>query len=303
MNYNVLRYFSVLAQVEHYTVAAARLGISQPSLSSAIHNLETALGGVKLFEKAGRNIRLTEEGRFYQEKVDTALKMLHSASVTLRDSKLSAPIVIRMGCVSGTLKGPVSALIQTYLQENPRVRFHLTETSSDKLNDLIRQEKLDIAIVDSTDRDRSLHFRKLGQSGLHVALYPEHPLAEAAQLTPHQIVQEPQIVFNYDVNNSFGEWASGSPADSNVLCTVDTAQSALDLVAAGVGIAFIPDSCIQSRPDIRYVPLKNWHRALYMCTLYDRWLEPPVWDFAELVVHTLRRLAQEAPHSNSLDIF
>lgn len=44
MNYNVLRYFSVLAQVEHYTVAAARLGISQPSLSSAIHNLENALG-------------------------------------------------------------------------------------------------------------------------------------------------------------------------------------------------------------------------------------------------------------------
>ena len=50
MNYNNLRYFSVLAQVEHYTLAAARLGISQPSLSSAIHNLETELGGVKLFE-------------------------------------------------------------------------------------------------------------------------------------------------------------------------------------------------------------------------------------------------------------
>ena len=62
MNYNYLRYFSVLAQVEHYTLAAARLGISQPSLSSAIHHLETELGGVKLFEKVGRNIRLTEEG-------------------------------------------------------------------------------------------------------------------------------------------------------------------------------------------------------------------------------------------------
>ena len=31
MNYNYLRYFSVLAQLEHYTLAAARLGISQPS--------------------------------------------------------------------------------------------------------------------------------------------------------------------------------------------------------------------------------------------------------------------------------
>ena len=62
MNYNYLRYFSVLAQVEHYTLAAARLGISQPSLSSAIHHLEDELGGIKLFEKTGRNIRLTEEG-------------------------------------------------------------------------------------------------------------------------------------------------------------------------------------------------------------------------------------------------
>ena len=50
MNYNYLRYFSVLAQLEHYTLAAARLEISQPSLSSAIRNLEDDLG-VKLFEK------------------------------------------------------------------------------------------------------------------------------------------------------------------------------------------------------------------------------------------------------------
>ena len=86
MNYNVLRYFSVLAQVEHYTVAAARLGISQPSLSSAIHNLENELGGVKLFEKVGRNIRLTAEGRFYQEKVDAAhlFKKLYTAKFILQ---------------------------------------------------------------------------------------------------------------------------------------------------------------------------------------------------------------------------
>ena len=72
MNYNYLLYFSVLAETEHYTQAAARLGISQPSLSSAIHNLENDLGGVKLFEKVGRNIRLTDQGRFYQHKVGIA---------------------------------------------------------------------------------------------------------------------------------------------------------------------------------------------------------------------------------------
>ena len=80
MNYNVLRYFSVLAEMESYTKAAARLGISQPSLSSAIHNLEGDLGGVILFERVGRNIRLTQEGRFYQQKVNSALSELFLSS-------------------------------------------------------------------------------------------------------------------------------------------------------------------------------------------------------------------------------
>jgi DNA-binding transcriptional LysR family regulator len=115
MNYNYLRYFSVLAQVEHYTLAAARLGISQPSLSSAIHNLETELGGVKLFEKTGRNIRLTEEGRYYQEKVDAALRELNTASMLLRDSKTGAPVVIRMGVISGMLGGTVARQIREYI--------------------------------------------------------------------------------------------------------------------------------------------------------------------------------------------
>jgi len=289
MNYNVLRYFSVLAQVEHYTVAAARLGISQPSLSSAIHNLENALGGVKLFEKVGRNIRLTDEGKFYQEKVDAALSELHSASLMLRDSKLSAPVVIRMGFVSGSLDGLVAKKIAEYAGKNHRIRFHLTESSSELLMDMVRQEKLDMAIVDATDRDRSLHFRKLHQRSLHVALPAGHPLAEAESLDPQQVVHEPQVVFNYNVGKAFKEWTTGAPSDESVICTVDTAQAALDLVAAGIGIAFIPDKCVTRRAGVRYVPLRNWHQALYMCILYDKWLEPPVWDFVELLVKTMRR--------------
>ena len=293
MNYNVLRYFSVLAQVEHYTTAAARLGISQPSLSSAIHNLEDALGGVKLFEKVGRNIRLTEEGKFYQEKVDAALQELHNASLMLRDSKTSAPVVIRMGFVSGTLDGIVAEKISDYMKQNHRIRFRLTESSSDNLMDLVRQEKLDMAIVDSTDRDRSLHFRKLYQRDFYVAVSESHALADRTVIEPQDVVHEPQVVFNYDVGKSFKEWASGSPTDESVLCTVNTAQAALDLVAADVGIAFIPEGCLQERPGVRVIPLNNWHQALYMCILYDKWLEPPVWDFVELIVKTIRETSKE----------
>ena len=288
MNYNYLRYFSVLAQVEHYTLAATRLGISQPSLSAAIHHLEAELGDVALFEKVGRNIRLTEEGRYFREKVDLALQELNTASMTLRDSKVSAPVLIRLGVVSGTLKGTVAREIAQYAQQNERIRFLITESSAEDLMDLVQQEKLDMAIVDTTNRDRSLHFRKLGQRDFCVALPIDHPLAQTGALLPRHITDEPQVVFSHDLANSFGLWASGAASKERVVCSVNTAQAALDLVSCGLGVCVMSQDCIQQRPDIAYIPLKNWHQALYMCILYDKWLEPLIWGFCEEIVKILR---------------
>ena len=293
MNYNYLRYFSVLAQLEHYTLAAARLGISQPSLSSAIHHLETELGDVQLFEKVGRNIRLTEEGRFYQKKVDAALEELNSAAATLRDSRVSAPVVIRLGLVSGTLQGTVAREISRYIRQNERIRFRITESSAEDLMDLVRQEKLDMAIVDTTNRDRSLHFRKLSQRNFSVALPEEHALAGEATLQPTQIFQYPQIAFHADMDQSFGQWASGTISDENTICSANTVESALSLTAANVGLCVVPDVCVRPTPGVTFVPLENWHQAIYMCILYDKWLEPPVWGFVDDLVQTLRKEAEE----------
>ena len=290
MNYNYLRYFSVLAQVEHYTLAAARLGISQPSLSSAIHNLETELGGVRLFEKVGRNIRLTEEGRYFQEKVDNALRELNAASVALRDGKVSAPVFIRMGVVSGTLGGTVAKEIARYMAQNDRIRFRLIESSAQELMDLVRQEKLDMAIVDHTNRDRSLHFRKLCQREFFAAIPENHPLATLPEVLPQQFSNIPQVVFHDAIETSFGKWASGVSAEEGVVSIVNTAQAALDLVAAGVGMCLLSEDCVQSREGVRFVPVKNWHQALYMCILYDKWLEPPVWGFVERLIQVLRSM-------------
>ena len=293
MNYNYLLYFSVLAETEHYTQAAARLGISQPSLSSAIHNLENDLGGIRLFEKVGRNVRLTDHGRFYQQKVDAALKELHSASRILRDSKDDAPIVIRLGVVSGTLEGAVANEITRYIKENNRIRLQITESSAENLMSLLRHEKLDLAIVDSTSRDPSFHFRILCKRNFYIALPKSHPLAGKTSIQPADVISLPQVVFNYDVNNSFKEWASGTPADENVVCQVNTAQAALDMVAAGVGIAFIPDSCVREHENISFVLLENWHQALYMCILYDKWLEPSIWQFRENIMNAIRNAKPE----------
>lgn len=287
MKFNNLHYFSVLAQEEHYSVAAARLGISQPSLSSAIHNLENELG-VKLFEKDGRNIRLTEKGRFYQEKVDLALRELTAANAALRNSRTDAPVVIHFGFVSGTLRGAVAKEIAGHYKRNDRVRFHIHEGSSEELMDMLRREKLDMAIVDSFDRDRNLHFRKLREQDFYIALPSTHPLASREILDPKEVAHLPQIVTNYDVDNSFAQWASGSPEDTNIICTVNTARAAVELAAEGLGVAVIPEESVHPRPGVAYVRLKNWHHALYMCSLYNKWQQPLIWELVEKVTQAVR---------------
>ena len=64
MNLYQLRYFTTLAQEEHYTKAALKLHITQPSLTHAIHLLEDELD-VALFEKKGRNVVLTKYGKLF----------------------------------------------------------------------------------------------------------------------------------------------------------------------------------------------------------------------------------------------
>lgn len=280
MNYNYLRYFSVLAELEHYTLAAARLEISQPSLSSAIRNLEDELG-VKLFEKVGRNIRLTEQGRYFQKKVDSAMAELQAATEALRTSDEDAPIVIRMGFVSGSLIGAVAQLMANTIKKDHRIHFHMTEGSSKDLTDLLYQEKLDMAIVDVTMRDRSLHFRKLRQRDFVVAVRDGHPLSGQRSLKVGDLVNYPQIGFSHSMDKSFEDWANKDNSRQRFVCQVNTVQSALSMAQAGVGVTIIPAECTLSLPGIKYIPLQNRHQALYLCIVYDRWLEPPVWDFAE----------------------
>ena len=114
-------------------------------------------------------------------------------------------------------------------------------------------------------------------------------MSQYSILHPQQLTNEPQIVFNYDMDNSFGQWASGASFDEHIICTVNTAQAALDLVAAGVGICVMPSDCVQKREDVRFIPIENWHQALYMCILYDKWLEPLVWSFVERLVRVIRK--------------
>ena len=93
MNTDYLRYFSTLAELQHYGNAAKALNISQPGLSHAIHSLEKDYG-LPLFEKTGRNVRLSPYGLEIKKYIDVILNNRPSLTSTekIKSSGLPASI-------------------------------------------------------------------------------------------------------------------------------------------------------------------------------------------------------------------
>ena len=99
MNLNQLIYFASLAQLQHVTRASEKLNIAQPSLSKAIANLEQELG-VDLFEKQGRNVVLTRQGKLYLDYVEKALESLEEGRSALQRMQTELDQRIDIGFVS-----------------------------------------------------------------------------------------------------------------------------------------------------------------------------------------------------------
>ena len=113
MNLNQLIYFASLAQLQHVTRASEKLNIAQPSLSKAIANLEQELG-VDLFEKQGRNVVLTRQGKLYLDYVEKALESLEEGRSALQRMQTELDQRIDIGFVSSLQARMMPQLLADY---------------------------------------------------------------------------------------------------------------------------------------------------------------------------------------------
>lgn len=120
MELQQLRYFMEVARTQHITRSAEKLHIAQPSLSQSIRRLENELG-VKLFEARGRNIMLTEHGRFLRDKLEPLLQRLDALPEQIREMADPEQTTIRLHVTAASLI--VSEAIIEYRRSHDRVNF------------------------------------------------------------------------------------------------------------------------------------------------------------------------------------
>ena len=124
MNIYNLRYFVTLARIRQYTKAAEELCITQPSLSHAISQMEKELG-VKLFEKNGHKITLTQFGEEFLSYAEKTLDVLDDGIASIKRSAVGNG-TIRLGLVRPLGISYVPRMAAAFIKKNPKLDIDFT---------------------------------------------------------------------------------------------------------------------------------------------------------------------------------
>ena len=193
-----LHLFVRVARTGSFTAAAKEAGLSQPSVSRIISNLEKDLGAA-LFVRSTHALKLTEAGAEYLGRLDPILAALEEANHLVRGTgELKGQL--RIGSATSFAVREIIPRLQQFMDQHPELRIDLV--LSDRLQDLI-EEGIDVAIRWGPLRDSTMTARKLVDSPRLVAASPAYLEKAGTPRVPSDLVRH-QIVMGPSSENSVG---------------------------------------------------------------------------------------------------
>ncbi|MEE0988216.1 MAG: LysR family transcriptional regulator [Kandleria vitulina] len=210
MTLQQLIYLVTAAECGNMTEAAAKLYISQPSLSAAIRNLEEEMG-VTAFSRTNKGITVTREG----EELLSYARMLLEQSENMKDHFCNSKHQIPKFSVSCQhYSFAVNAfvdVIKTF--DADRYNFIMRETQTGEIIDDVANGKSEIGIIFLSEhneeilskliRNNNLIFEELYVAKPHIFIYKHHPLAKKDKVTLDDLTQYPYLVYEQGTRNSF----------------------------------------------------------------------------------------------------
>lgn len=289
MNLDHLRYFLALSRTENYTKTAKLLHITQPSLTKSIHVLEHEIG-TNLFQKEGRGVALTPQGRLFANNVSAALYSLDQSVAQVQNFTTKKKDIRLVALRTLSIKW-LPEMAQRFLQytDDPSINFEFSNgngMSPGILNDL-RDKKYDVAFCSKLDGYDDIDFFPVAEQTMVCITPINHPLANRSSVTLKETLAYPQITFaeksglSSIMKKLFND-AGGQPISAY---SVEEDQTIAGLVANDFGIAVVPNMSIMQNMPVKIIPLSfpKWQRILYMASLKQSTLRPGVNDFVKFV--------------------
>lgn len=252
------RQFLAVAEELHFGHAARRLAMTQPPLTQAIAQLERTLG-VRLFDRTKRSVQLTAAGRALVAEVGDVLARAEALPALARASADGEAGRLRLAFVSTVGFDMLPRWVRAFRERHPGVVLELVEATGDVQLQSFERGSIDAGFVLHSPgfTPTGLLSLRIAQEPLVVALPEQSELAHRPDLSLNDLKGEPLVIFPrrilpslYDAIFMMYHAAGELPRVAQEAIQM---QTIVNLVSAGVGLAWVPESVQQfQRPGVVY---------------------------------------------------
>ncbi|MEM7591745.1 MAG: LysR family transcriptional regulator [Cyanobacteria bacterium P01_A01_bin.83] len=243
MEFRQLRYFVTVAEELHFGRAAERLDITQPALSKQIRVLEDKIG-IKLFFRTKRSVKLTPAGEVFLKEAQQLLQQAQQAIATAQRTAKGETGKLTIGFTATATYTVLPELIGRFRSSYRGVEVEMLELSTEAQVTALNQGEIDLGFLHPPIDDRGLEVYPLLSEEFVVVLPKQHYLNLAKSVSLKDLAQESFILhprsegpFLYD---EFFKLCRQNGFRPQIIKEVNSHQTRICFVAAGMGITFIP---------------------------------------------------------------
>ena len=248
-----LRYFVAVARQGSFTRASELLHMAQPPLSRQVQALEEELG-ISLIERGPRPMRLTEAARLVFDHAVQVLERVDELKAMAQRLRDVDGRRFSIGFVASTLYGHLPTVIRRYRTTRPDVDLTLLEMTTLEQIAALKEGRIDVGFGRIPIDDPAVRRHLLRNERLVAAVPATHPsLARVGALDLGDFASDPLIIYPKAPRPSYADQVLAIYRERGLkpaaLHEVRELQTALGLVAAGVGVCIVPASVESLRRD------------------------------------------------------
>jgi DNA-binding transcriptional LysR family regulator len=311
MDIRHLEYFLEVVRQGSFSKAAARLHITQPSISKMIKSLEDEVG-VTLLHRGAKQVELTDAGRALQGHAQQIVALFQNLSAELADVTRLYKGKLRVGMppIAGSTVFPRA--LGEFKKAYPNISIEMYEFGSKKIAEALNEGALDVGVV-CTLPEKAEAFGVLSfvRDPLKVIVHPSHRLAGLAAVDFAALAAEPFVLYrdDFSLHDQILKRCREAGFQPHIICETSQRDFMTQMVAANLGIALLPGKICETLDPVTItaVPLTDpqlylemaviWRKDRYLAFAARRWLTFT----AELLGLSSRETAVVPPLSAAVD--
>lgn len=291
------QYISMIAQCGNITKAAEKLFIAQPSLTQCLQRIEQDYGA-KFFYRGHDGVRLTEAGEVYMAAAERMLSVYQELKREVGGEQEEQRGRISIGLEEFQAERMFADLICRYTSKFPYRELRITESTSQQLQEMVMDHKLDLILVHYPLINENLTFIPLYEDELVLAVAKDNPeyerMAKEQQgipfITPQMMEQQQLIMFtsNQQIRTAAENICKAAGIEPKIRYTVLGVSMAIALASKGVGAAVVPSNMCRwydsIYPSVFFRFPEEWNGAWQLAAACrnDQILDEPCRDLIEV---------------------